>query len=68
VAIVSELAKFIQGYNARIEFQPEQLEHLRERLGSLSHLKKKYGGSLDQVIAHREALEQEVSLAEGLTL
>jgi len=65
VAIVSELAKFIQGYNARIEFQPDQLERLRERLGRLSHLKKKYGGSLDQVIAHREALEQEVSLAEG---
>ncbi len=64
VAVVSELAKFIQGYNARIEFQPDQLERLRERLGRLSHLKKKYGGSLEQVIAHRESLSREVSLAD----
>jgi DNA repair protein RecN (Recombination protein N) len=65
VAVVSELAKFIQGYNARIEFQPDQLERFRERLGRLSHLKKKYGGALDQVIAHRDALAREVSLVEG---
>ncbi len=64
-AIVKELAKFIQGYNARVEFAPERLEELRERLGRLSHLKKKYGGSLDAVLAHREAVAREVALAEN---
>jgi DNA repair protein RecN (Recombination protein N) len=62
-AIVTELAKFIQGYNARVEFNPERLESLRDRLGRLTLLKKKYGGSLEATIAHREAIGAEVLLA-----
>jgi DNA repair protein RecN (Recombination protein N) len=64
-AIVSELAKFVQGYNARVEFTPDRLEQVRERLGRLAFLKKKYGGSLDQVLAHRDALGKELALAEN---
>jgi DNA repair protein RecN (Recombination protein N) len=64
-AVIKELAKFIQGYNARVEFAPERLEDVRERLGRLSHLKKKYGGSLEAVLAHREKVAREVALAEN---
>jgi DNA repair protein RecN (Recombination protein N) len=64
VAIVNELAKFIQGYNARVEFNPERLEVLRDRLGRLALLKKKYGGSLDAVLQHRTTIGNEVALAE----
>ncbi len=64
-AVVSELAKFIQGYNARVEFNPERLEELRERLGRIAMLKKKYGGSLEAVLDHREKIAQEVALAEN---
>ena len=64
-AIIKELAKFVQGYNARVEFAPERLEELRERLGKLLHLKQKYGGSLDAVLAHREKIAGEVALAEN---
>ena len=45
-AVVSELSKFIQSYNARVEFNPERLEELRDRLGKLALLKRKYGGSV----------------------
>ncbi len=65
VAVVSELAKFVQGYNSRVEFSPERLEQLRDRLGRLSLLKKKYGGSLETVIAHRDKVAQELALAEN---
>jgi len=65
VAIVSELAKFIQGYNAGVEFNPERLDELRTRLGRLSMLKKKYGGSVDSIIDYREKIRQEVALAEN---
>lgn len=65
VAVVSELAKFIQGYNARVEFNPERLDELRDRLGRLSLLKKKYGGSLDSVLEHRGKIAREVALAEN---
>ena len=65
VAIISEVAKFIQSYNSKIEFNPERLEQIRERLGKLALLKKKYGGSVDAVIAHREKIGQEFALAEN---
>jgi DNA repair protein RecN (Recombination protein N) len=64
-AIVDELAKFVQTYNARVEFNPERLEEVRERLGRIEMLKKKYGGSLEAVIARRGELAAELSLAEN---
>jgi DNA repair protein RecN (Recombination protein N) len=64
-AVVSELAKFIQGYNARVEFNPDRLETLRDRLGKLALLKRKYGGSVESMLAHRERIGQEVLLAEN---
>jgi len=63
-AVVGELAKTIQDYRSRIEFNPARLEQARERLGSLSLLKKKYGGSLDSVLEHRRRIGAEVDLAE----
>jgi DNA repair protein RecN (Recombination protein N) len=63
VAIVSELARFVQSYSAGVEFAPTRLEELRERLGRLSHLKKKYGGSLEVVLEHRDRIAKEVALA-----
>ena len=65
VAIVDELTKLIQSYNAKIEFNPERLEQIRERLGQLSLLKKKYGGSIDSIIAQREQLQKEFAIAEN---
>jgi DNA repair protein RecN (Recombination protein N) len=65
-AVVGELAKVIQAYNARVESNPERLAQMRERLGKLSHLKKKYGGSLEAVIAHRQKAGQEIALAEDI--
>jgi DNA repair protein RecN (Recombination protein N) len=64
-AIVGELTKFIQSYNSKIEFNPERLEQIRERLGQLALLKKKYGGSLNAVIAHREKIGREFAMAEN---
>jgi DNA repair protein RecN (Recombination protein N) len=64
-AIVGELTKFIQSYNSKIEFNPERLEQIRERLGQITLLKKKFGGSLDAVIGHREKIGKEFAMAEN---
>ncbi len=64
-AIVSELAKFIQRYNASVEFNTERLEQIRDRLGRLTLLKKKYGGTVESVVAHREKIGSELSLVES---
>lgn len=64
-AIIGELTKFIQNYNSKIEFNPERLEEIRNRLGQITLLKKKYGGTLEAVIAHREKIGKEFSFAEN---
>ena len=65
VVVVDELTKLIQNYNAKIEFNPERLEQIRERLGQLTLLKKKYGGSIDSIIQQREQLGKEFAIAEN---
>ena len=65
MAIVSEVAKFIQTYNSKIEFNPERLEQIRDRLGRLALLKKKYGGTVDTVLEHRAKIGKEFALAEN---
>jgi DNA repair protein RecN (Recombination protein N) len=64
-AIIDELAKFIQKYNSRIEFNPNRLEEIRNRLGQLALLKKKYGGSLEAIVAHRDTIGNELRLADN---
>lgn len=63
-AILDELAKTIQAYRSKIQFNPEKLEQMRERLGSLSLLRKKYGASLESILEHRRRIGAEVDLAE----
>jgi DNA repair protein RecN (Recombination protein N) len=61
--IVSEIAKFLQDYNARVEFNPERLEAIRQRLTELDRLKRKYGGTLEAVLAHRRDIGVTYQLA-----
>ena len=61
--MVTELAKFLQDYNARIEFNSERLEGIRSRLGDLENLKRKYGGTLSAVIAYRKDIGVKYDLA-----
>ena len=63
-AVIDELAKTIHEYRSKIEFNPEKLEQVRDRLGQLSLLKKKYGGSIEAILEHREHLRKEITFAE----
>ncbi|MDP1678153.1 MAG: DNA repair protein RecN [Bacteroidota bacterium] len=63
--IVEELSKQVQNYASRIEFNPERLEKIRERLGALSLLKKKYGGTIDLLIEFRKKIGEEFKFAEN---
>jgi DNA repair protein RecN (Recombination protein N) len=63
--IIEELSKFVQKYNANIEFNPEKLNEMRERLGHISLLKKKYGGTLTAVLEYRQRISGELALAQN---
>jgi len=62
--IVSELANFLQDYNAHIEFDPQRLEEIRERITEIEKLKRKYGGTLEAVLEHRKEIGEQYELAE----
>ena len=62
--IVSELANFLQDYNAHVEFDPERLQDIRERTTELETLKRKYGGTLEAVLEHRKEIGEKFDLAQ----
>ena len=67
VAIINEIANSLRNYSNNIEFDLEKLEATRERLGAISLLKKKYGGSLKAVLEHRKKIGDEFTIAENYT-
>ncbi len=64
-AVVDEITRFVQSYSSKIDFNPERLEEIRERLGVLSMFRKKYGGSLEAAIEYRDKIGKEFELAEN---
>lgn len=64
IVSVEEIAKFAQNYNSHLEFYPERLEEIRERLASLQRLKKKFG-SIERAIEYKEELERELQLVDN---
>ena len=51
-AVLEDLAFTLRDFNSAIEFSPERLEEIDNRLAEISRLKRKYGGSLEAVLTH----------------
>jgi len=47
---IEEISNNLKNYTKKIDFNPERLDQMRERLGMLNMLKKKYGNSLEHVL------------------
>jgi len=58
---IQELARDVQGYGERLEFEPNRLDEIDNRLDTIRILKKKYGGSLATVLAHLAQAEGELA-------
>jgi len=64
--VVDELASSLRLYADSLNFDPGRLEEIRVRLSRLAGLKKKYGGTIDAVLQHREKLENELQRIDSL--
>jgi len=53
-------------YLSRLDVNPERLEAVNERLAQLDQLKRKYGGSLAEVLSFKEARQRELAALEEL--
>jgi len=61
---VEELARTLRTYRDEIEFDPEGLEAVEERLNLIQNLKRKYGDSIAEILAYAERAQAEL---EGIT-
>ncbi|NNG27038.1 MAG: AAA family ATPase, partial [Ignavibacteriaceae bacterium] len=65
MALVNDISSFVRSYKSKVDLDPAQVEEIRERLGSINLLKKRYGGSLKSVLEHRKKIGEEFALAEN---
>ncbi|MDP6701878.1 MAG: AAA family ATPase, partial [Candidatus Latescibacteria bacterium] len=63
---VEDLARNLHDYARKIAISPGRADQLRERRDDLHALKKKYGGSLAQVLAHARVLADQEDRTDAL--
>ena len=58
-AVLEDLAFAVRDFRGSLEFSPERLEEIENRLAEISRLKRKYGGTIETVLQHfRESEER----------
>ncbi|MFZ1771315.1 MAG: DNA repair protein RecN [Caldilinea sp.] len=57
---LSDLARTLQDYADSLEFNPERLAEVEERLESIAGLKRKYGDTIEQINAYGEKARREL--------
>jgi DNA repair protein RecN (Recombination protein N) len=62
---LEDLALFLRRYADGIEASPARLQRVEERLALFDRLKRKYGPTLAECIARRDALRRELAELEG---
>jgi DNA repair protein RecN (Recombination protein N) len=51
-AVLEDLAFAVRDFRNSLEFSPERLTEIENRLAEISRLKRKYGGTVETVLAH----------------
>ncbi|MEI8032078.1 MAG: DNA repair protein RecN [Chlorobiaceae bacterium] len=65
-SIVDELARFSRSYISEIDFNLPRLDKLRQRQLLIQRITRKYGRTLDELIALREELDARIALEDNL--
>ena len=65
VVELSEISRSVSDYAERLDLDPEQLALLEERVSLFETLKRKYGGSVEAVIAFGEQAAERLRKIEG---
>ncbi|MCJ7578123.1 MAG: DNA repair protein RecN, partial [candidate division Zixibacteria bacterium] len=62
---LQELSRFLEGYKDSLEFDPEKLEMIRERLNLINTLKKKYGNTIDGILTYAQKIKEDLNKIEN---
>ena len=56
--LVADLSRELADYEESLEFEPEVFDRTERRLDVLNHLKSKYGGTIEAVLAGKQSREE----------
>ena len=57
---VEELARALRSHRDGVEHRPNRLQEVEERLGLINSLKRKYGSTIEEILAFGERVSQEL--------
>ena len=63
-AVLEDLAIAVRDFRSHLEFSPERLEEIENRLAEISRLKRKYGETVHAVLAHLTDCERRLENLE----
>lgn len=63
--LMKESSISLNSYRDKLNYDSERIEHVRNRLSDINHLKKKYEMSLDELILKSENLQKELIFADN---
>ena len=63
-AVLEDLSLALRDFGGSVKFSPERLEEIENRLAEISRLKRKYGGTLEAVLAHLKDSEERLETIE----
>lgn len=64
---VEEVARELRSYRDRIEFNPEALARIEERLDEIAKLKRKYGQEIPEILQYATKIREELESIEDRT-
>ena len=62
---LQEAAYEVRDYGESMEFSPEKLDKLQQRMDIIYRLRKKYGATIADVLAHQQKVQQELAAIEN---
>lgn len=62
---LQEAAYEVRDYGESMEFSPEKLDKLQQRMDVIYRLRKKYGATIADVLAHQQKVQQELTAIEN---
>jgi len=63
--LIKESSDSLNSYRDKLNYDSVRIEHVRNRLSGINHLKKKYEMSLDELILKSENLQKELLFADN---
>ncbi len=64
---LEDLVQELRTYKDTVQIDPGRLETAEARLDTLTRLKRKYGGSLEAIARHLEAISEQLAAVENIT-